>query len=65
MLYVVVLVMLVVLVVSRYAEVRRASIDKNVIVPEGVKIGLDKEHDRTGEFVVPPGASPWSARARW
>ena len=31
--------------VGRHAEIRDAIIDKNVIVPEGAKIGVDKEHD--------------------
>jgi glucose-1-phosphate adenylyltransferase len=48
-------VVLVVLVVGRHAEISRAIIDKNVVVPEGVKIGVDKEHDRARGFVVSPG----------
>jgi len=42
-------------VVGRHAEIRKAIIDKNVVVPEGVKIGVDKEHDRARGFVVSPG----------
>jgi glucose-1-phosphate adenylyltransferase len=42
-------------VVGRHAEIRKAIIDKNVVIPEGVKIGVDKEHDRARGFVVSPG----------
>ena len=42
-------------VVGRHAEIRNAIIDKNVIVPEGVKIGVDKEHDRARGFLVSAG----------
>jgi glucose-1-phosphate adenylyltransferase len=42
-------------VVGRHAEIRDAIIDKNVVVPEGVKIGVDKEHDLARGFVVSPG----------
>ena len=52
-------------VVGRHAEIRKAIIDKHVVVPEGVKIGVDKEHDRARGFVGRPAASPWRARARW
>jgi glucose-1-phosphate adenylyltransferase len=41
--------------VGRRAEIRDAIIDKNVVVPEGAKIGLDKEHDLARGFVVSPG----------
>jgi glucose-1-phosphate adenylyltransferase len=41
--------------VGRHAEIRDAIIDKNVVVPEGAKIGVDKEHDRARGFEVSPG----------
>jgi glucose-1-phosphate adenylyltransferase len=42
-------------VVGRYAQIANAIIDKNVVIPEGVKIGVDKDHDRARGFVVSPG----------
>jgi glucose-1-phosphate adenylyltransferase len=41
--------------VGRHAEVRDAIIDKNVVIPEGAKVGVDKEHDLARGFVVSPG----------
>ena len=42
-------------IVGRHAEIRDAIIDKNVVVPEGAKVGVDKEHDLARGFVVSPG----------
>jgi glucose-1-phosphate adenylyltransferase len=42
-------------IVGRRAEIRDAIIDKNVVVPEGAKIGIDKEHDLARGFVVSSG----------
>ena len=42
-------------VIGRHAQISRAIIDKNVVVPEGVKIGVDKDHDRARGFIVSPG----------
>jgi glucose-1-phosphate adenylyltransferase len=37
------------------AVVRNAILDKNVIVPEGVQVGVDKQHDRARGFAVSDG----------
>jgi glucose-1-phosphate adenylyltransferase len=42
-------------VIGRNAEVRDAIIDKNVVVPEGVRVGVDKEHDLARGFAVSAG----------
>ena len=42
-------------IIGRHAVVRDAILDKNVVVPEGAVVGVDKEHDRARGFVVSPG----------
>jgi glucose-1-phosphate adenylyltransferase len=41
--------------IGRHAVVRNAILDKNAVVPEGVQIGVDKDHDRDRGFVVSEG----------
>ncbi len=38
--------------VGRNTEIRKAIIDKNVVVPDGARIGVDPDHDRERGFVV-------------
>ncbi len=38
--------------IGRNAVVRRAILDKNVVVPDGVEIGVDLEHDRARGFHI-------------
>ena len=50
--------------VGRYSQIRKAIIDKNVIIPPHTKIGIDREEDLKRGFhisdggvtVVPKGA---------
>lgn len=41
--------------IGRYAVVKNAILDKNVEVPDGAVVGVDKEHDRARGFVVSVG----------
>jgi glucose-1-phosphate adenylyltransferase len=41
--------------VGRNAVVRNAIIDKNVVVPENARVGVDHEEDRARGFVVSDG----------
>jgi glucose-1-phosphate adenylyltransferase len=38
--------------IGRHAVVRRAILDKNVVVPEGARIGMDPDEDRDRGFTV-------------
>jgi glucose-1-phosphate adenylyltransferase len=42
-------------VVAANAVVQNAIIDKDVVVPEGARVGVDKDHDRARGFVVSDG----------
>jgi glucose-1-phosphate adenylyltransferase len=42
-------------IIGRHAVIENAILDKNVVVPVGVVIGVDKEHDRERGFVVSDG----------
>jgi glucose-1-phosphate adenylyltransferase len=41
--------------VSRYAVVENAILDKNVVVPEGAQVGVNKDRDRARGFTVSAG----------
>jgi len=38
--------------VSRHAQIHRAIVDKNVVVEEGARIGIDREHDLARGYTV-------------
>ncbi len=42
-------------VIGRHAVIRNAILDKNVVVPEGVAVGVDKDRDRARGFAVSAG----------
>ena len=42
-------------VIGANAVVENAIIDKDVVVPEGAQVGVDKDHDRARGFVVSDG----------
>ena len=42
-------------VIGRNAVVRNAILDKNVVVPEGARVGVDHEEDKARGFVVSEG----------
>jgi len=48
-------------VVAANAVVQNAIIDKDVVVPEGAQVGVDKDHDRARGFVVSDGGVPQSS----
>ena len=41
--------------IGRHAVVENAILDKNVEVPDGVVVGVDKDHDKDRGFVVSAG----------
>jgi glucose-1-phosphate adenylyltransferase len=41
--------------IGRYAVVKDTILDKNVVVPDNVVVGVDKDHDRARGFVVSAG----------
>jgi glucose-1-phosphate adenylyltransferase len=41
--------------VGRHAIIRNAIVDKNVVIPEGARLGVDPEEDRARGFVVSEG----------
>jgi len=41
--------------IGRHAVIRNAILDKNVVVPENCRIGVDPEHDRARGFTISDG----------
>ena len=41
--------------IGKGAVIRHAILDKNVIVPDGARIGVDPEHDRARFTITPEG----------
>jgi glucose-1-phosphate adenylyltransferase len=41
--------------IGRHAVIENAILDKNVTVPDGTEVGVDKEHDRARGLVVSSG----------
>jgi glucose-1-phosphate adenylyltransferase len=41
--------------IGRHAVIKDAILDKNVVVPEGATVGVDKEHDAARGFVISEG----------
>jgi glucose-1-phosphate adenylyltransferase len=41
--------------IGRHAVIENAILDKNVTVPDGTEVGVDKEHDRARGLVVSKG----------
>jgi glucose-1-phosphate adenylyltransferase len=44
--------------IGRHAVIENAILDKNVTVPDGATVGVDKEHDKARGFAVSNGGSP-------
>jgi glucose-1-phosphate adenylyltransferase len=38
--------------IGRYAKIRKAIIDKDVVIPDGVQIGYDPDEDRRRGYTV-------------
>ena len=43
------------MVIGRHCKIRRAIIDRDVVVPDGTVIGYDSKADRERYFVTPSG----------
>ncbi len=49
--------------IGRHAKIRRAIIDKGVLIPAGIEIGYDHEHDLARGFTVSDGGVVVIAKA--